>query len=181
MQKYGKNLRVTHTTQIQLFRGCDTVGVCDAKCIKNGDGQGLGSGVWRRGWDKIPSVQPPTSREIPNIKLQTSSRAGRLWQPQTMKFNKIHQCSLIFTQFGRENKKIKPRMNTDEAQIILSLQTAGAGVPVAWGCQNEAKTKPKCEAALAINGLIKFVKCPGLRGNAEFLDNLRPRAMGHKR
>jgi hypothetical protein len=62
--------------------------------------------------------------------------------------------------------------------MILNSQTAGAGVPMAWGWQNEAKTKPKCEVAQAISGLIKFVKCPGLQGDAEFGDHLRPEATG---
>ena len=54
---------------------------------------------------------------------------------------------------------------------------SGADVPMARGWQNEAKTKPKCEVAQAINGLIKFVKRPVLWGHAEFWGGLRPKAV----
>ncbi|HSY18738.1 MAG TPA: hypothetical protein VK815_10405 [Candidatus Acidoferrales bacterium] len=83
--------------------------------------------------------------------------------------------SQAFPWFHTLFKKIK---KTDEAQMILNSQTAGVGVPMAWGWQNEAKTKPRRAVARAINGFIKSVKCLGLRGDAEFLAHLRPGAMG---
>jgi hypothetical protein len=69
-------------------------------------------------------------------------------------------------------------MNADEAQIILSWQVAEAGVPIVWGWQNEAKTKPKSGVVRAVYGRIGFMKRPVLWGHSEFLAGLKPKAVG---
>jgi hypothetical protein len=104
---------------------------------------------------------------------------GRDVHPCSPKFTHIHRCSPdweknIYATDGHG----WTQMNPDEAQIILSWEAAGAGVPMTWGWQNEAKTKPKSGVARAVNGRVGFAKHLVLRGNAEFWAGSRPKAVG---